>query len=83
MQALSHMCDFNFPSGIRFGGKFTNDSIYDVLKDIAPRFSETMYRCEWQNEHLPCDQIFSPMLTGAGICFAFNALNTQDVFTEQ
>lgn len=83
MQALVHMCHFHFPNGIHFGEKFTNDSIFDVIKDIAPRFDDILHECEWQNERVPCKQIFSPSLTGGGICYAFNALNTHDYLTDQ
>lgn len=83
MEALAHMCRINFPSDIHFGEKFTDDSIYDVIEDIAPTIDDIINKCEWQDERVPCDQIFSPVWTAAGICYGFNTLNSRNIFTEK
>ena len=83
MQALIHFCHFNVRNNSQFGGEFTNDSFFHIMQDIAPSFNSTFVRCEWQNKHYPCSELFSLMLTSAGICYTFNALNSQDVYTKE
>lgn len=50
---------------------------------MGPLFNNTIKNCYWQNKKLKCSSIFTPILVGEGQCFAFNALNPKDIFTEE
>lgn len=81
LDALSHMCRFNFPEHVRYGHRFSNASIYDIIQDIAPNFTDTVASCSWNYEMQRCETQFSPILTDEGLCFTFNALNSDDIYT--
>lgn len=83
MEALSHICEFNFPASIRWGRNFTNASIYHTLEDIAPSLNYSMFRCLWLNQNAPCSKYFAPVLSENGLCFSFNTLNSHEVFTDE
>lgn len=83
MDALVHICDFEFPESVHFPDKFVNESIYTTLREMGPLFNNTLYSCYWKNEGDDCSDLFAPILTGEGLCFAFNALNSKDTFTEE
>ncbi|XP_031639513.1 pickpocket protein 28-like [Contarinia nasturtii] len=63
--------------------KFTDDSIYNLIEEMAPNLTYTMHECRWQQKKINCVEYFIPMVTGAGLCFAFNALNSRDIYTDE
>lgn len=83
MEALSHICQFNFRTAIRWGQNFTNSSIYDTLEDIAPSLNYSMFKCSWFNQNVPCSTYFAPVLTENGLCFSFNTLNSHEVLSDE
>lgn len=83
MEALSHICQFNFPKTIRWGQNFTNSSIYDTLEDIAPSLNYSMFKCSWLNQNAPCSTYFTPVLSENGLCFSFNTLNSNEMFSDE
>lgn len=59
---------------------FVNESIYEVMREIAPDIDDTIIGAMWtQVWNLV---LFLPILTENGLCFAFNALNSHEIFTE-
>lgn len=83
MEALSHICRFSFPDFIRFGGNFTNSSIYDVMTDMAPPMDDVVASCMWNYQARFCKEYFAPIFTEEGLCFAFNSLNSNEIYTEE
>lgn len=86
MEALIHLCQLNENKVIvcdHFGNQFMNDSIYQLIHEMAPTCNETLSYCKWQERKYPCMELFKPVFTEKGICFAFNALNSRDTFSEQ
>lgn len=80
--ALSHVCR-DLGANFNFSAKFTADSVYDIIMDVAPTFNDTMLICKWNdNKHVPCSKIIVPIFTNEGLCFAFNALNSHDIYTD-
>lgn len=68
---------------IRLEEKFANDSIYEVLEDLAPNRDYTINACQWQQKKVNCIEYMSPIMTNHGVCFSFNALNSQDMYTDE
>lgn len=82
MEAFVQTCQFHPADAIHFGRTYINESIYEMIQDMAPTFNNTIDECEWQNEVFPCSQLFTPILTSEGVCFAFNALNSREIYTD-
>lgn len=83
MNALSHICR-DIGVGSNYSSNFSDDSIYDIIMDIAPTFNDTMVICKWNDyKRVPCSKFIVPMFTNEGICFAFNALNSHEIYTDE
>lgn len=63
--------------------EFADEWIYDVMTDIAPTFRDTVEFCVWRLKTINCSDYFVPMLTEIGHCFAFNALNSHEIYTDE
>lgn len=83
MEALFHICEFKEIDFAKSESKFTNESIYMIIQDIAPTFNNTLTECLWQFENYSACEIFTPILTAEGVCFQFNGLNARDIFTDE
>lgn len=86
MRALSHICPFPEYKNVlsfNFGDEFTNESIYSVIQDIALSLNDTIEECTWKNKPTDCSKLFAPVMTDEGLCFAYNALNSRELYTEQ
>lgn len=82
-KALVHICDFSWLKDDSFPEQYANDNIYSVIKSIAPTLADTIFKCEFLHQSVPCSTLFAPILTEEGLCFAFNALNSHEVYTDE
>lgn len=80
MECLFHVCEMDVPSD--FGTEFTNDSINDVLKEIGLNINYLMnyYSPPVHDGNKRFE--FSDIVTDEGLCFAFNALNSNEMYTD-
>ncbi|XP_055308679.1 pickpocket protein 28-like isoform X2 [Sitodiplosis mosellana] len=81
INALAHICP-RLSDSIEYTDNLTTDAIYDTIQDIAPRMIQSEMRCVWQVQWKKCSKLFVPTLTEEGLCFAFNALNVHDIYTD-
>lgn len=79
IEALAHICKYYPLVHGDLGEKFANESIYQVIRDMAPSCNDIIPHCEWSGKTYPCSELFKPMFTEKGVCFVFNSLNVQDV----
>lgn len=84
MEVVSHLCEPHLTEGCELGTNFTDERIFDTIHELAPNFTDTMFFCKWRNTFTLCQDIgFQPVLTEEGVCFTFNALNSEDIYTDE
>lgn len=60
-----------------------DEDIWDTINGIAPAFNETFVFCKLFNKWIDCNKLFVPQITGRGLCYTFNSLNANDMFTNE
>lgn len=50
---------------------------------MAPSINDIMKKCFWKLEKVSCSDLFVPVFTSHGLCFAFNALNSEEIYTDK
>lgn len=83
MEAVAQICDAHLTGDFKLGDNFTDESIFDIIQDVAPSFNDTMFYCKWRNENNFCQAFFQPILTEEGVCYTFNILNSRDIYTKE
>lgn len=83
INALAHICDFFWLDEQHFSDKYTNESIYDEIVDVAPSLNQTLLACVWLYQNVPCETLFAPLLGEEGLCFTFNSINSQEIYTDE
>lgn len=71
--------DFDFDI---FNNISTTD-ILNTLREMSLTLNDTIFNCSWLYNSDDCEDDFKAILTEEGICFTFNALNSQDVYTDE
>ena len=84
LNALANVCPL-LPYSVGFEDKFANESIYHTIQDIAPSFEDSLAGCNWNGmgEFHSCSTRMTSILTDEGLCFAFNALNSHEMYTNE
>ncbi|KAK4874127.1 hypothetical protein RN001_013487 [Aquatica leii] len=78
LERISLVCD----SHLRPTGNSTIDyGTIDFLAKVSPSFDEVFYECKWMNQVKNCKDLFTPTLSEEGICFTFNMLDREELFT--
>lgn len=78
MEAASLICDFATKKKLNF----TNETIYDTIQVIGPGLGDVVSWCTWKEENY-CIFSLSSVITAEGLCFAFNARNSHEIYTEE
>ncbi|KAF5280821.1 hypothetical protein FQR65_LT14928 [Abscondita terminalis] len=63
---------------------FVTEDFYDFLFQAQPKFTEMIDECLWSGINCTdyAKSTFSPLVTSDGLCFTFNFLDRNDLFTE-
>lgn len=81
--AVTHLCDDCMHYGDT-SETFANNSIFDVLQDMAPDSHSVVMSHKWKYETFSSIEAeISSVLTEEGLCFAFNAVNSHEVYTDE
>lgn len=84
MEAIIQLCDAHIATdNFEIGTEHTNKTLFNIIRDVAPSFNDTMFFCKWRNDYPPCRDLFSPVLTEEGVCYTFNDLNSEDIYTDE
>lgn len=56
-----------------------------MIEEMAPTLGDTLRACRWKNkgDGNTCSDLFVPILTEEGLCFSFNALNWDEIYTDK
>lgn len=77
-EQVSLVCDNHLYRG---GNKTIGYDAIDFLSRVAPQFSDVLWQCKWINQNQTCDTLLTPMLTEEGVCYTFNMLDREELFT--
>lgn len=80
--ALAHICWY-LRLGVESKDDFTDKSIYNIIEDLSPDLKYTMNACRWKQKEFNCSKYISPVITKHGLCFEFNGLNFNDMYTNR
>ncbi|KAB0792999.1 hypothetical protein PPYR_12619 [Photinus pyralis] len=78
LERISLVCD----NHLHLSGNDTIDyETIDFLGKVAPPFDEVFFQCKWMNQIQNCSRLFTPTLSEEGICFTFNMLDREELYT--
>lgn len=85
LNALRHICpvlDHQIEGSD--GNDFSDESIFDIIRDTAPDVRKTMAGIVACKTYMPknCSTVV-PIFTEEGVCLSFNALNSHDIYTDE
>lgn len=61
--------------------KFTDNTLYALMKELAPSMESTIPEVLWHRNTLNGEQLMAPVISEYGYCFAFNSLNSHEIYT--
>lgn len=85
MKLASQYCsDGIFPSVTKnFSDEYLDINSWATIMEIAPEFNETFIACKLFGKWIDCYNLFVPRTTERGLCYSFNTLNVDEMFTNE
>lgn len=62
---------------------YANPQIVQQIIELAPKIDDIMDSCKFRDETKNCNELFSPTITEMGLCFSFNALNHNEIVSNE
>lgn len=62
---------------------FIEENIYDTFQNMALQFDDVINECIWQGKIVNCSMHMDVVFTEKGLCFAFNGLNSNEIYTDE
>lgn len=86
MLAAAHLCDPYATDDDKFfvmdfAVNFTVNSIHDILRNISITKKETITACRMIPYSKNCLHSFKTIVTEDGVCYTFNAVNSDQIYT--
>lgn len=66
-----------------FRDNYTDNSIFTMLKNLMPKFEDTMVFCKLFGNWTTCENLLFPIVTEEGLCYAFNAFSSDEMLTNE
>lgn len=84
MIALQHVCSAGvlglfLPKNLTME-EYPTNQIPIFLSVLAPQIIDIMELCMLRGFEVPCDELFTNVLTDRGLCFTFNMLNGDKLY---
>lgn len=76
---ISNICKLNLYLDNTTVGK---DSV-QLLVEMAPQLDDVFDYCNYLGQKIDCGKLFQETLTGDGLCFSFNTLDSGKIFNEK
>lgn len=62
---------------------YENETIYKTIRELAPKTIFSNSKCSWLGDEKPCPHYLRASLTEQGLCYSFNVLNSNEIYTNE
>lgn len=85
MTVGSQICDERLSSGIidLLPDDYLNYEVFSTIISLLPDFEETMIYCKFFDAWNVCNESLFPVMTEEGLCYSFNAMNINELSTDE
>ncbi|KAJ9598439.1 hypothetical protein L9F63_010883 [Diploptera punctata] len=73
-------CNATLNSPIDRDVRESSTRMNEFLEEVAPTVKEVIEVCRWRGINEKCEEIFKPVITDDGLCYAANVLNVDEIF---
>lgn len=85
MIVMIQLCDFKDTRHVikSFSDLYAARSMFRTMLEMEPDMNETFALCKLFGKRIDCKDIFFPILTDGGFCYAFNTVRMPDFLTDE